>query len=226
MENEKTPFRTQFKYRMRNLRLAKVMTQEAFASFLGLSRPTIGFYERADMENGRVPDAETLRNICEKCEVSADYLLGLSDQKAASEVSAYTGLSEEAVEALHRLSLSPTTERLAILDAMLTLKEFEKLLGLINTYLDKKSRIACTQFKKTEDYSNCKKILEEQGFSITEPKYEAKVFYNDFVAPCSRGILMLLEHVKAGWVMSGGPKKSRIAHPDDTGGNDGEHQKE
>ena len=224
METEKTSFRTQFKYRMRNLRLSKVMTQEAFASFLGLSRPTISFYERADMDNGRVPDAETLRNICEKCEVSAAYLLGLSDQRAVSEVRAYTGLSEEAVEALHQLSISPSTERLAIVDYMLTLKEFEHLLGLINTYLNKKLRRACTQFKKTEDYSNCKKILEEQGFSITEPKSEAKLFFNDYIAPCSRGILMMLEHVKDGFVIGGGARKSRIAQPDDTGGNDGEHQ--
>ena len=52
-------------------------TQEEFAKFLGISRPTVGFYESGQ----RIPDALILRQIAEKCNVSADYLLGLTDEK-------------------------------------------------------------------------------------------------------------------------------------------------
>lgn len=46
-----------------------------FAEFLGMSRQTVGFYLNGD----RIPDALTLRDIAEKCMVSADWLLGLSE---------------------------------------------------------------------------------------------------------------------------------------------------
>lgn len=52
-------------------------SQEAFAQFLGISRPTVGFYE----SGARIPDAVTLRRIAERCMVSTDYLLGLTDTK-------------------------------------------------------------------------------------------------------------------------------------------------
>lgn len=48
------------------------MTQGQFAEKLGISRPTVGLYE----SGARIPDAEVLRDIVEKCNVSADWLLG------------------------------------------------------------------------------------------------------------------------------------------------------
>ena len=48
-----------------------------FAQKIGLSRQTVGFYLNGD----RIPDCETLVQICSKCDVSADYLLGLTDIK-------------------------------------------------------------------------------------------------------------------------------------------------
>lgn len=55
--------------------LRKDMTQGEFAEFLGISRPTVGFYENGT----RIPDALVLRQISEKCQVSTDWLLGLSN---------------------------------------------------------------------------------------------------------------------------------------------------
>ena len=46
-----------------------------FAAFLGISRQTVGFYFNGD----RVPDALTLVKISQRCGVSADWLLGLSN---------------------------------------------------------------------------------------------------------------------------------------------------
>ena len=70
MEHAKLPI---FAERFHELREERA--QAEFAEFLGISRPTVGFYENGS----RLPDALTLRKIAEKCNVSADWLLGLTD---------------------------------------------------------------------------------------------------------------------------------------------------
>lgn len=82
------------------------MTQAAFAEFLGMSRPTVGFYE----SGSRIPDALGVKAIAEKCHVSADWLLGLSDVRSTDgdmqQACNYTGLTERAVKQLSH-SLHP-----------------------------------------------------------------------------------------------------------------------
>ena len=79
------------------------MTQSQFAEKLGISRPTVGLYE----SGARIPDAEVLRDIADKCQVSSDYLLGLSEVQSGDPnfqvACKYTGLTEEAVFCLQRL---------------------------------------------------------------------------------------------------------------------------
>lgn len=75
-------------------------TQDEFAAFLGISRPTVGFYE-----NGvRLPDAQILRQIADKCNVSADWLLGLSDGNSndynIQATCKFTGLTEGAIKTI------------------------------------------------------------------------------------------------------------------------------
>lgn len=76
------------------------MTQAEFADFLGLSRPTVGLYESGQ----RIPDAQVLKRIAEKCGVSADYLLGLTTVESSSlsvrKICDLTGLSEITVKTL------------------------------------------------------------------------------------------------------------------------------
>ena len=76
------------------------MTQGQFAEKLGISRATVALYE----SGARIPDAEVLRDIAQRCCVSADYLLGLSkiptNDKDLAFVCNYTGLSERAVNML------------------------------------------------------------------------------------------------------------------------------
>ena len=71
-----------------------------FAEFLGISRQTVGFYCNAE----RIPDALALKEIAKKCNVSADWLLGISDTMSPNpdlqEVCEYTGLSEDAIAAI------------------------------------------------------------------------------------------------------------------------------
>ena len=53
-------------------------SQEQFAERLGLTRPSVGFYE-----NGvRLPRADVLLEIAKRCGVSSDWLLGLSEYRS------------------------------------------------------------------------------------------------------------------------------------------------
>ena len=73
-------------------------TQAEFAQFLGISRATVGFYENGE----RVPDALVLRQIAERCGVTTDYLVGLSDNRGIDNVNIgrITGLSDAAIDVL------------------------------------------------------------------------------------------------------------------------------
>ena len=80
------------------------MSVTAFADKLGLSRQTVGFYLNGD----RIPDALTLKEIAEKCGVSSDYLIGISDIRSpfaeVHSIVSYTGISEINVNLLHSWS--------------------------------------------------------------------------------------------------------------------------
>lgn len=88
-----------FEKRFLQLREEKDMSQDAFAKFLGISRPTVGFYENGD----RIPDALILEKIARKCEVPSDWLLGLSESDTASYalIEHTTGLTPEAIDLLN-----------------------------------------------------------------------------------------------------------------------------
>lgn len=85
------------------------MTQGEFAEFLGISRPTVGFYENGT----RIPDALVLRQIAERCDVSVDWLIGLSDAKSAQldvqTAVRLTGLSENAIQWISGINSQLTT---------------------------------------------------------------------------------------------------------------------
>lgn len=78
-------------------------TQAEFADFLGISRPTVGFYENGE----RIPDALILKQIAERCGVTTDYLVGLSDNKTieGSNIAKDTGLSDKAIN-VFKMALS------------------------------------------------------------------------------------------------------------------------
>ena len=81
------------------LELMGDMTLEQFAEKLGMSRATVGFYAAGQ----RIPDALGIKNIAEKCEVSADWLLGLSNFKKIenrTESAIELGFSEESIDCL------------------------------------------------------------------------------------------------------------------------------
>lgn len=77
-----------------------------FAKKVGLTRQTMGFYLNGD----RIPDISTLFQICNICNVSADWLVGLSDVISRDiqtrNIVEATGLSEKNVNFLTNPSKS------------------------------------------------------------------------------------------------------------------------
>lgn len=107
-----------------------------FADFLGLSRQTVGFYCNGD----RLPDVITLIQIAERCNVSTDYLLGVTDIETRDvtvrEICEKTGLSEKACEWFEELNLEPSIKPHALfgLNKLLEDPFFEDLCINISTW--------------------------------------------------------------------------------------------
>ncbi len=99
-----------------------------FAEKLDISRATVGFY----LAGERVPDALTLKKIAEKCKVSVDYLLGLSDAANLDNmvIGSELGLSDKAIDGLRKSTDNPF--RKVIINELL---EDDKMLSYISQYL-------------------------------------------------------------------------------------------
>ena len=90
--------RKSFSSRIAVLRSEKGLTQGALAEALGISRQSVTQYE-----NGiRIPDREVFRKFTEYFGVTADYLLGISDNRTneTAGIGDKLGLSDEAIAAL------------------------------------------------------------------------------------------------------------------------------
>jgi transcriptional regulator with XRE-family HTH domain len=61
--------------RLKSARIAKKLTQAEAANAIGIKRRGYQWYESGDRE----PNFEKMKILCEILEVSADYLLGLTD---------------------------------------------------------------------------------------------------------------------------------------------------
>lgn len=90
-----------FQTRFKALFYDTMMTQEELAEALEVTRPTAVAW----LDGKSLPDILSLEKIARLFDVSADYLLGLSNTKSpdvsVQAATAYTGLSQEAVEMLH-----------------------------------------------------------------------------------------------------------------------------
>jgi len=97
--------RSIFSARIRKLREGKY-NQGEFADSVGVSRGAMSYYE----QEARTPDIGVLRAICEKYNVSADYLLGLMEDEnhAVSDVCRETGLSPKSAKVLK--AIKPKTD--------------------------------------------------------------------------------------------------------------------
>ena len=134
----------QFTKRFRELRGKRDNTE--FAKFLGISRQTVGFYYNGD----RIPDAMMLKQIAEKCGVSTDYLLGLTDTQStnadARAAVEYTKLPERAVNLIHSDSIFGRTFR-ELIGLLTELDNSAFLAAELLTFVDK-ANTAIFEFKR------------------------------------------------------------------------------
>lgn len=145
------------------------MTQDEFAKYLGISRPTVGFYENGT----RLPDALVLRQIAEKCNVSADYLLGLTDEKTIDanirQVCNYTGLNEDSVNYLHNLNVRAGQAMLVFINDLLSSPILlNKLLAYYASAFHRLSR--------EEPYNNISQHLPHSSTLLDERVHMGAIF--------------------------------------------------
>ncbi len=159
-----------FGERLLKLREERKETQDQLAKAVGITRQSLSRYET----NERTPNIELIYNIAKHYEVSADYLLGLSNVKsldnrvqAACEV---TGLSEEAINAVIQLNGMGMGNDLAELDIYCSLKDaldmfitsrysFSLLTGLASSYVASKNFVK----KLVNNSSNDELLCERNG---------------------------------------------------------------
>lgn len=84
-----------FGTRLKELRLEKKLTQQELADKLGLVKSSISAYEKSL----KYPSVEVLIKMCTCFNVSSDYLLGLSDDKAFKNYD----LTEEQMELITKM---------------------------------------------------------------------------------------------------------------------------
>lgn len=108
------------------LREENNMTQEQFAKKIGITRQSLSLYEKAE----RTINIDVLTTITKKFDVSADYLLGLSEVKSVDNdikvACKYTKLTETSLYNLERINCVPN------------IKEFRKysLTDILNRILE------------------------------------------------------------------------------------------
>lgn len=68
--------------RIKELRSSMKMTQKEFSTFVGCTAATLSAYENGS----KSPSLEIIKGIAEKCNVSIDWLCGLSDKKSISNI--------------------------------------------------------------------------------------------------------------------------------------------
>ena len=120
-----------FSERLSQLMREKGLKQKNLADELGVKRQTVSLY----MTGQSMPDAEQLKNIAVFFDVSADWLLGISNTKSididTKMICKYTGLSEECVNFFRRLEEGKNEEQLFIFNALIEDEIIQNILKAI-----------------------------------------------------------------------------------------------
>lgn len=160
--NTKFDFDTNvFKERFHELRKSLNQSQSEFAEFLEIPTGSVGGYE----SGAKAPNSATLFKIAKKCNVSADYLLGLQENQCLDEsvkaVHNYIGLSDTSIELLHEIKTIGNSSTLETLSELIECDELD-LLDVVEMIFDYKE-----EFKKAEARAQ-KKIEETTEISVSE----------------------------------------------------------
>jgi len=145
---------------------------EDVASEIGVSRQALGKWANGDT----VPDILDLKKLAEYFQVSADYLLGISDVRTADKdlqsVCEYTGLSEGAVATLERLKGETSHEEvdskplICVVNNLLENEDFLYLVVDLNDLMCKSSILAYYYIRLSEEAeNNFKRATEANSFA-------------------------------------------------------------
>lgn len=122
-----------FSDRLKELRGER--TLQEVADGIGMTRVAMGYYEKGE----RKPDIEMLYKIASYYQVSADYLIGLSDIRTpdidTQTIAAKTGLSEKTIERLYSFN-SHSKRYLKPINILLQSLNFESALFHISKYME------------------------------------------------------------------------------------------
>lgn len=141
------------------------MTAKDFADKLGLSRQTVGFY----LSGQRIPDAKTIEQICKRCNVSSDWLLGLSEDRSLHPSAVdELGLPEEAIRFFSELSRTENDELSETVRCVIGNKDFFGLLFKINAFISAKKaeKILGTIREQEMDYFKTVACDSTMGFVL------------------------------------------------------------
>lgn len=182
-------------FRKAFLELMGDMTLQEFADKLGMSRATVGFYSAGQ----RIPDALGIKTIAEKCNVSADWLLGLSTAKSTDigmkGTCNYTGLSEIAVKTIIDMKSTDQNQRTSLFNSSMALSRlleapemYKAIMFIFNAVFcdSKKYELApLLQQKehKTQDeqdfldtFSDIEKYIKDSGKVLLEGREASEYF--------------------------------------------------
>lgn len=128
--------RIDFGDRLQNLRKQKkIKTQEDFAAKLGVNLKSVQNWE----QGRKLPQTEHLFKICDVLDCDLDYLIGRLEERnrTIKEMAAYTGLSEDAVKALHKYNNANDRRSSwpSHLSDIITHKDFFALMSNISDYM-------------------------------------------------------------------------------------------
>ena len=165
---------------------SRKMRQQDLADYLNIKRQTVSLY----MSGLSMPDASQIRGIAYFFNVSADYLLGLSDSESLDDsiqsVHSITGLSESAINYLKQLKRMADNPP----DANSLIGEYAKgrialnsafisdygIMGLIELYIPRLIRLKKTGLNEDEE-----KIFEDSEQAVRFYLSEAQDYIMSFL---------------------------------------------
>lgn len=106
-----------FGNRLKQIRKERGLNKKQMADLLNIGRVAYGNYENGT----RHPECTIIPDFCKKLDVTADYLLGISDTRnpVYAKVAETTGLNEEAILYLKRIRNSSFSEHVDIINKLL-----------------------------------------------------------------------------------------------------------
>ena len=182
-----------FPTQLRKLREHKGISQNELSKALGLSKSTIGLWETGDT----LPDARAVHDLAKYFGVSADYILGLSQEKSADinirGICEYTGLSSDTIKELSNYSnqrelISKFMARL--LEDIVINNDINEICGYILKSATADSMSHLESFGEAEDETDFDlPRITPDGFAFRISCKEAKQYFLSKAQSLARGML-------------------------------------